>query len=75
MNKYSVEFILEIRDAAIETIKNSIREFGEDIEIQELPGKGAAKERSLNIHIRTEDPTIVFDICAEFGRIKTVKIH
>ncbi|TRZ94911.1 hypothetical protein D4R78_05080 [bacterium] len=74
MPKYSVDFILHIQDATVEIVKNSIREFGDDLEVRELPGGDAAKGRNLNIHIRTEDPTIVFDICAEFGRIKTVKI-
>jgi dihydroxyacetone kinase-like predicted kinase len=75
MPKYSLEFILHIQDATVEIVKNSIREFGEDIEVRELPRGDAAKGKDLNIHIRTEDPTIVFDICAEFGRIKRVKIH
>ena len=74
MPKYSLEFILSVRDISIETLKNSIIEFGEDLDIAHCPGDNA-KDKNLLIHIRSEDPTIVFDACAQFGRIKSVKVH
>lgn len=75
MHKYSVEFILYVYSVSAETVQNSIGELGEGLEIRELPQENVAKGRNLQIHIRTQDPTIIFDTCAELGRIKSVKIH
>jgi len=75
MHKYSLEFILHIRDVSTDMVKNSIMDFGQDIDICELhPGKNP-QGKDIKINIRTEDPTIIFDTCAEFGRIKSVKIN
>ena len=49
-------------------------EFGEGLEISQLPKNGADKGENFKINLYTEDPTIIFDTCAQFGRIKSVKI-
>ena len=74
MSKYFLEFILYIQNTSPETIKNSIREFGDNLEIIDCED-GSIKGKNFKIHIRTEDPTIIFDTCAQFGRIKSVKIN
>lgn len=60
-------------NATEEMIKNSLSEFGEDIEITECQD-GQAKGRNFVIRINTDDPTMIFDICAQFGRIKSVRV-
>ena len=57
-----------------ETLRNHIVEFGEDLEIFELPQDNSVKSRDFKIRIYTEDPTIIFDTCAQFGRLKSIKI-
>lgn len=57
-----------------EIINNSLIEFGEDLEIVQLPENDADKGKNFKIKIYTEEPTIIFDTCAQFGRIKSVKI-
>jgi len=71
---YSLEFVLHINDASIKMLRDSIIDLGTSLEItacREHVGSGM----SLKININTFDPTIIFDTCAQFGRIKSVKIH
>ena len=58
----------------METLKNSIVEFGEDLEILQLQQDDDVKGRDFKIRIYTEDPTIIFDTCAQFVRLKSIKI-
>lgn len=73
MNRYLLEFVLYIQDASVEMIKNSISELGEDLEIIECLDD-IAKGKNFKIRINTNDPTLIFDTCAQFGRIKSVKV-
>lgn len=74
MPKYRLEFVLHIQDASPKTVESSLSEFAEDIEITDDQGPNS-KGKNLKVHLDTEDPTTIFDICAQFGRIKTVKIN
>ncbi len=75
MGKYRLEFILNMEALSLEALKNSILEFGEGLEICQLPQEGEVKGSDFRVHIYTEDPTIIFDTCAQFGRLKSVKIE
>jgi len=74
MSRYCLEFILNMHAVSMETLRNSIVEFGEDLEISQLPEDNDDKARDFRIRIYTEDPTIIFDTCAQFGRLKSIKI-
>ncbi len=74
MPKYCLEFILNMQTVSLETLRNSIVEFGEDLEIFQLPQDNDVKARDFRIRIYTEDPTIIFDTCAQFGRLKSIKV-
>jgi len=74
MRKYCLEFILNMQTISLETLKNSIVEFGEDLEISQLSEGDNVKGRNFKIRIYTEDPTIIFDTCAQFGRLKSIKV-
>ena len=74
MQNFSLEFILNTHDGQAEIIKQSLVEFGEELEVlsmQEQAGSG----NNFQVKIRTQDPTIIFDLCAQFGRIASVKIN
>lgn len=75
MHKYHLEFIINSYNTPIEIIKNSLMEFGDNVEITPLLGDNKDKGENLKINIHTEDPAIIFDTCAQFGRLKSVKIH
>jgi len=74
MSRYYLEFILCINDASPETIKNAIMEFGDNLKITDCY-EDTPKGKNFKIHIHTQDPTIIFDTCAQFGRIKSVKVN
>ena len=73
MHKYCLEFILNTYNASAEMIKNSLSEFGEGLKIVVCQNNSSGGE-VFKININTEDPTVIFDVCAQFGRIKTVKV-
>ena len=72
--RFRLEFILHTYNTSIEAIKNSLVEFGNSLEISDSP-KSAEKGDNFQITLNTEDPTLVFDICSQFGRIRSVKIN
>ncbi len=74
MHRYCLEFILNMQDVSIQTLKNSIVEFAEILEISQMPQDNTIKTRDFKIRVYTEDPTIIFDTCAQFGRLKSIKI-
>ena len=74
MHKYFLEFIITTYNITEEAIKNSLTEFGEGLEIHNCQGL-ECRGKDFKININTEDPTVIFDICSQFGRIKTVKIN
>jgi dihydroxyacetone kinase-like predicted kinase len=74
MQKYQLEFILHAQNSSLEAVKNSLSEFGDALEISELLLENNAKGKDFKININTEDPTVIFDICGQFGRIRSVKV-
>ncbi len=74
MPKFFLEFIITTYNASKDSIKNSLREFGEELEIQNFPGPDVSG-RDFKIKINAEDPTVIFDICSQFGRIKSMKVN
>lgn len=68
LKKYNLEFILNTKSASCENLKNALIEFGKVEEIQALD------EGNFKIRVLAEDPALIFDTCAEFGRLKSVKI-
>jgi len=74
MGKSALNFILTTMGASEQAIRNSLDDFGENLEILTLSKSEGSRVQDFNISITTDDPTIIFDLCAEFGRIKSVKI-
>jgi len=75
MNKFFLEFVLFTRYNSISDIKNSIIEFGENLKMDILANPEGLEEKvDIKICIETLDPAAIFDACAQFGRIKSVRI-
>lgn len=68
IDRYNIEFILSARRITAEEIKNYLAEFVDKIEVS------VCGEAEFKVSLRALDPTIIFDTCAQFGRIKSVKI-
>ncbi|MDD2927997.1 MAG: hypothetical protein PHE30_04000 [Candidatus Omnitrophica bacterium] len=71
---YKLGFILHTYNTTLEAVKNSLAEFGEGLEISEVLGPGQ-KGNNFKIHLSTQDPTLVFDVCSQFGRIRSIKVE
>jgi dihydroxyacetone kinase-like predicted kinase len=71
--RYKLEFTLHVYNTSLQAVKNALAEFGDKFNIQESSG---SQEKGSNfiVNMSTEEPALVFDICSQFGRIRTVKI-
>jgi dihydroxyacetone kinase-like predicted kinase len=72
IKRYSLEFILNSKDINKEEVKSSLQEFGENIDIVDDSGDS---QKVLKISLETNDPPTIFDICAQFGRIGSIKVN
>lgn len=70
--KYKLEFILHTYHTSLEQVKNSLAEFGEDLEIIEVNEPAQAGD-NFKVKMKAEDPTLIFDVCSQIGRIRSVK--
>jgi len=75
MSSYYLEFILNTHNNNAEFIRNSLAEFDEHLEVVQLSKNETEKGEYFKINISTLDPASIFDACAQFGRIKSVKIE
>lgn len=73
ITKYTLEFILHTKNSSPKMIKSSLAEFGNDLIVDE----SREQEEKCNYRVRmvTEDPTLVFDICSQLGRIRSMKVE
>ena len=74
IQKYLIEFTLHVHGMPVEKIKSSLAEFGEHAQVQVSEDAGE-RGKDLMISIEAEDPTMIFDVCAQFGRIKSAKVN
>lgn len=74
IRKYTLEFTLSGCEINLIEVERLLRGLGDDLEIIPLPQCGSEREQNYKVQIVTQDPTIIFDACAEFGRIKSIKI-
>lgn len=72
ITKYALEFILHATDSSPKIIKNSLSEFGDKLTISQEQDK---QDCNYKISMVTEDPTLVFDLCSQLGRIRSVKVQ
>ncbi len=71
--KYALEFILHAKNTNVKVIKSALLEFGTGLEIS--PCGDHLQTGNYNVTISTEDPTLVFDLCSQFGRIRSIKVN
>ncbi len=73
ISKFALEFILHARNTNVKVIKSALLEFGSDLNI--APCSDHTQSGNYNVTINTEDPTLVFDLCSQFGRIRSIKVN
>lgn len=74
MQKYRLEFILHVWNIPLQQVKSSLAEFGEILEITDCQDANS-QGKDYKININTEEPTLIFDVCSQFGRIRSVKVN
>lgn len=71
--RYTLEFILHSKNSSPKLIKSSLEEFGGDLTVHQCQKEGGACD--YQVKMTTEDPTLVFDLCSQIGRIRSIKVH
>ena len=71
---YKLEFILHTYDASAQALRSSLAEFGDGIEITDS-AEESERGSNFKVVINTLEPTLVFDLCSQFGRIRAAKIN
>ncbi len=73
MQKYQIQFTLHTHGNTLTEIRNAFREFGEELAIEQAVPENPEKS-DFSISLVSEEPTAIFDICGQFGRIRAVKV-
>lgn len=73
ITKYGLEFILHAKDSSVKIIKSALAEFGSDLVVSDCQKQ--AESCNYEVRMTTEDPTLVFDLCSQLGRIRSVKVN
>jgi len=73
ISKYALEFILHAKNTNLKVIKSALLEFGSALNI--TPCDDHLQTGNFNVTINTDDPTLVFDLCSQFGRIRSIKVN
>ena len=71
--KYTLEFILHSKNSSLKIIKSSLEEFGSDLTVSQ--SQKQPESCDYKVSMATEDPTLVFDLCSQLGRIRSIKVH
>lgn len=71
--KYNLEFILSAAGTSMDEIRSALVEFGEELEVSQ-PQQEESGRRYL-VRIIAQDPTIIFDICGQYGKIQSAKVN
>jgi dihydroxyacetone kinase-like predicted kinase len=72
ITKYTLEFILHAKGSSPKIIKNTLAEFGSELVVVDYQ---QGESCNYQVSMTTEDPTLVFDLCSQLGRIRSVKVH
>jgi dihydroxyacetone kinase-like predicted kinase len=74
MLRYQVEFILSGHYDSVEIVRETIQGLGTSLEIIPCEREPLAKGVEVKIRVVTDDPTLIFDTCAQFGRMKSIRV-
>ena len=73
ITKYVLEFVLHAKDSSPKIIKSALAEFGSDLTVTDCHKH--TETCNYKVNMTTEDPTLVFDLCSQLGRIRSIKVH
>jgi hypothetical protein len=74
IQKFRIQFLLHTHRCTSKEIRNAFAEFGENLLIEETASANE-EENNFQVSLVSEEPTAIFDICGQFGRIRSVKVE
>ncbi len=72
---FRLEFILSVNGTSAETLRTSLVEYTQEFDVQPCGPDPVSERQEYKVNLLTEDPTLIFDLCSQFGRLKSVKVH
>ena len=74
-NNFYLEFILHAHNTSMQDISNSLIEFAQDIQICDMSPDASGAGKDFKLSLKAQDPTMIFDLCGQFGRIRSIKVE
>ncbi len=74
MQKFTLEFILNASNTSADLIMRSLMQAGEEAKVLRDSGQMGQESENFQVRVSTGNPTLIFDICSQFGRISSIKI-
>ncbi len=73
IQRYRINFTLHAHGPTFKDIKNAFAEFAQELSIEEAPEQ-ADGAKDFKVGLVSDEPTSIFDICAQLGRIRQIKV-
>ena len=73
-SKYHLDFILNAADSSTNTLQKSLECCADILKITQVVDENKQSGKNFAIQASTKDPTLIFDICSQFGKISSVKV-
>ncbi len=64
---------MHTKNSSAKIVKSSLAEFGNDLVVSQCQEEG--ERCNYKVNMTTEDPTLVFDLCSQLGRIRSIKVQ
>jgi hypothetical protein len=75
MQDFHLDFMLTTYDSTLKQINDALSGYGEGIDVCASGSPDTAQGHVFKIRLNTKDPTLIFDICSQFGRITSARIN
>ncbi len=72
---FRLEFTLSVNGASAETLRTSLIEYTQEFDVRSCGSDPGSERQEYRINLVTEDPTLIFDLCSQYGRLKSVKVQ
>ncbi|MFA5430015.1 MAG: hypothetical protein WC329_02530 [Candidatus Omnitrophota bacterium] len=75
LRKFRMKFILGVGCVSEDMLRRALDGIGEEIELSLQGEAGVPGGSCMHVSLGTDDPELVFDICSQYGKIRSAKIE
>lgn len=75
LRKFRMKFILGGRCLSEDMLRRALEDTGENLELSSAGEEDVCGETRIHVSLGTDDPELIFDICSQYGRIRSAKIE